>query len=85
MASQPELSFDGEGSRVSRQDAGAILSRFFRENPPADFTLLYQGQSRDYRQFMVGTLKTRSASYRVTVYWIAQPREEILSIDFSGG
>ncbi len=85
MASEAELSFEGEGARVGPKDAGSILSRFFRDNPPADFTILYQGQSRDNRQYLVGSLKTRSGLYRVTVYWVVLPREEILSIDISGG
>jgi hypothetical protein len=83
MGDKLQFGFEGEASMMGSKEAGAKLAAFFKVHPPSDLSSIFQGQSKDGRQYFIGTLKSASGDYRVSVYWAEQPREQILSIDFS--
>jgi len=83
MGEKIQFGFEGEASMVTSKDAGSRLTSFFKTNVPADLSSLFQGQSKDGRQYFIGILKTSGGNYRVSVYWSEMPKEEVLSLDIS--
>jgi hypothetical protein len=83
MGGKLQFGYEGESAMVSAQEAGARLTTFFKTNPPSDLQVLFQGQSKDGRQYFIGSLKTPGGNYRVSVYWAEAPKEQILSLDLS--
>ena len=83
MADQIGFGFEGESTQQPSKEAVAQLHAFFRTNPVSDLAQLFQGQSKDGKQYFIGQLKAKSATYRVSVYWVEVPRNQILSIDIT--
>lgn len=83
LAEKLQFSLEGEGAMMSSKDATARLAQFFKGNVPSDLQVLFQGQSKDGRQYFIGLLKSSGGNYRISVYWSAQNKDQILSLDIS--
>lgn len=83
LSEKLQFSMEGEGAMVSSREAASKLAQFFKTNPPSDLSVLFQGQSKDGRQYFIGLLKSPGGNYRISVYWSAQSKEQILSLDIS--
>jgi len=83
MGDKLQFGFEGEAAMVSGKEAELRLKTFFAANPPKDLSSLFQGQSKDGRQYFIGILKSNGGDFRVSVYWSEHPKEQILSIDIS--
>jgi hypothetical protein len=63
-----ELSLNGTATTVSKADAQALLTSFFKTNPVAGYNSKHQGSSKLDDQFRVGELTTTNGAFRVTFY-----------------
>lgn len=62
-----ELSLPSKTDNYSRQQAVVILQDFFSNNGVKDFDVKHKGDNGG-NQFCIGTLLTRSGSYRTTFF-----------------
>jgi len=83
MGDKLQFGFEGEATMMTSKEAGNRLATFFKSNMPSDISSLFQGQSKDGRQYFIGILKTPAGEYRVSVYWTEAPKEQILTFDIS--
>lgn len=83
MGDKLQFGFEGEATMLTSKEAGSRLTTFFKSNTPSDVSPLFQGQSKDGRQYFIGILKTSTGEYRVSVYWSVSPKEQILTLDIS--
>ncbi len=67
-----ELVLPGTSDIVSRGEAQRLLAGFFRSSPPQSFSRVHGGTSSGASgSYLIGTLVTEPASYRVYVYGLA--------------
>jgi hypothetical protein len=83
MGDKLQFGFEGEATMMTSKEAGNRLAAFFKSNVPSDVSPLFQGQSKDGRQYFIGILKTPSGEFRVSVYWTEAPKEQILTFDIT--
>ena len=83
MGEKVQMGFEGESTMVPFKEAEARLDVFFKTNPPNDITQLFQGQSKDGKQYFIGKLKSTTGEFRVSVYWAELPKAQMISIDIS--
>ena len=58
---------DQEGS-FDNLEAEKMLSKFFAQNPPKDFSVKHQGTSKLNDQYRIGDLVTSKGIYRITFF-----------------
>lgn len=83
FAPSVQLGFEGEANVVSLKEAEVQLNKFFKANFPTQLEPLFQGLGKDGKQYFIGKMSCKSASYRVSVYWVEVPTPAIQSVDFS--
>jgi len=83
MADKIQYGYEGEAKVMTTKEAVTQLAGFYKSNPVAELTQLFQGQSKDGKQYFIGLLKTRNGIFRCSVYWIESPKSQILSMDIS--
>ena len=83
MGEKVQMGFEGESAMLSQKDAENKLTVFFKSNPPTDVSQLFQGQSKDGKQYFIGKLKSAGGEFRVSVYWSEMPKNQMISIDIS--
>lgn len=83
MGEKLQLGFEGEATSFLAANAEKRLATFFQTNPVSDLSQLFQGQSKDGKQYFIGVLKTKNGDFRVSVYWVESPKVVLLSLDFS--
>lgn len=83
MGEKIQLGFDGEANSISAREAEKRIDAFFKSNPIVELSQLFQGQSKDGKQYFIGILKTKKGDFRVSVYWTETPKVQLLSFDFS--
>lgn len=59
--------FNGENS-YSKAQAEMVLKDFFSKNPPVSFNVIHKGTSGEGSQYGIGTLVTKSGTFRTYVY-----------------
>ena len=62
-----EISLPGKSDSYSRSQAAVILQDFFNNNGVKGFDVKFKGENGG-SQFCIGTLQTRSGSYRTTFF-----------------
>ncbi|MEO6584571.1 MAG: DUF4783 domain-containing protein [Ferruginibacter sp.] len=62
-----EITISDKSERYNKSQAEAVLRNFFNSNPISGFTIIHQGENAG-AYYCIGTLNTRNASYRTTVY-----------------
>lgn len=83
MGEKIQLGFDGEANSIPAREAEKRIDAFFKSNPIVELSQLFQGQSKDGKQYFIGILKTKNGEFRVSVYWAETPKVQLLSFDFS--
>lgn len=58
----------------SQKQAEVILSQFFAEHKPANFTLRHEGKSKVEDFYYIGILETNTGDYRVTFFLKKEPQ-----------
>ena len=59
-----DLTVPGTEGTYSKSQAEMIVKDFFTKNPPVSFKINQQGSSNEGSQFAVGTLLTKSTTYK---------------------
>lgn len=83
MGEKIQLGFDGEAQSMASKEGEKRIDAFFKSNPVSDLSQLFQGQSKDGKQYFIGVIKTKTGNFRVSVYWVESPIAQMLSLDFS--
>ena len=83
MAEKLQFGFEGEGVFMPSKTAESQLMNFYKSHPVTELSQLFQGQSKDGKQYFIGLLKTKNGNFRASVYWVEVPKVQIMSIDFS--
>ena len=83
FAPKVQIGFDGEADVISAAEAESKVDKFFKTQLPTQLEGLFQGLSKDGKQYFIGKLSTKTGSYRVSVYWTETPTTAIQSVDFS--
>ena len=72
-----EITLPDKSNSYSRSQAELVLRDFFNTNGIKDFSILHQGENAG-SQYCIGTLVTRLASYRTTIYMKQKGDRQIL-------
>lgn len=80
-----DLSFDDQGDRISRADAGQKLESFFASNKIISFAASHSGKAPDNRSFFsIGNAKTAGRTYRVYIkYSVVNGNELVREMRFN--
>jgi len=62
-----EITLPAKSNSYSRNQAEVILTDFFKNNPVKSFDVLHKGENAG-SQYCIGTLATKNATYRTTVF-----------------
>ena len=62
-----EITLPGKSNSYSKSQAEVVLRDFFSNNPVKGFEILHKGENGG-SQYCIGTLNTKNASYRTTVF-----------------
>lgn len=62
-----EITLPDKSNSYSKSQAEVVLRDFFNNNPVKSFDILHKGENGG-SQYCIGTLNTKSASYRTTVF-----------------
>jgi hypothetical protein len=68
MMPQVELTVSGKDGSYTSAEAKGILSAFFTNHPPREFTVKHQGTSKLDDQYRIGDLLTTKGTFRVTFF-----------------
>ena len=83
-AEKVEYGLEGDAEAMTASSVTDQLTRFFRENPPQDASIHFQGKSRDGRKYMICRYRSRNGSgFRFSFYWKEKLPEALESIDIS--
>lgn len=62
-----EITMPGKSGSYSRGQAETVIADFFKINPVKTFEVLHKGENAG-SQYCIGTLVTKNANYRTTVF-----------------
>ena len=60
-----EVSIDGNLQSYSKAQAEFVFRDFFKQHPPAEFSIIHQGSSKGGQPFAIGQYKSGTDTYRV--------------------
>ncbi|MDL5045847.1 DUF4783 domain-containing protein [Oscillatoria amoena NRMC-F 0135] len=60
-----DVTINGKPETYSRAQAEFVLRDFFKANPPSEFTIIHQGQSKGGQPFAIGQYRSGSNAFRV--------------------
>jgi hypothetical protein len=60
-----DVTIDGKVQSYSKPQAEFVFRDFFKQHPPAEFSIIHQGSSRGGQPFAIGQYKSESDVYRV--------------------
>ena len=72
-----EISLPDKSDSYSKAQAGIILKDFFNNNAIKSFELKHKGDQGG-RQFCIGTLHTKTGSYRTTVFMKPKADKQVM-------
>jgi hypothetical protein len=83
-AASLEFGLDGDAEAMSSRKVAENLAGFFRQNPPADALIQFQGKGKDGRKFLVCKYKSSKGSdFRISFYWKEKAPEQFEAIDIT--
>ena len=83
-AEKVEYGKEGDAETMAVAKVGEELGQFFKENPPADASIHFQGKSKDGRKYMICRYKSKNGTgYRFSFFWKEKVPELLESIDIS--
>ncbi|HEX4888673.1 MAG TPA: DUF4783 domain-containing protein [Luteibaculaceae bacterium] len=63
-----DLTIDEVDNLFSKEQAAQVLRRFFEQHAAIKFNVQHEGTSRSNDIYKIGTLETKSGTYRVTYF-----------------
>ena len=72
-----EITLPDKSNSYSKSQAEVILRDFFSNNPVKSFTILHKGENGG-SQYLIGTLVTKTGSYRTTVFMKQKDNKQTL-------
>jgi hypothetical protein len=60
-----DVTLDGSPQSYSKAQAEFVLRDFFKQHPPAEFSIIHQGSSKGGQPFAIGQFKSGGETYRV--------------------
>ena len=72
-----EITLPDKSNSYSKSQAEVILRDFFTNNPVKGFTVLHKGENGG-SQYCIGTLVTKTGSYRTTVFMKQKDNKQTL-------
>jgi hypothetical protein len=83
-AEKVEYGKEGDAQTLAVGKVSEQLGLFFKENPPSDASIHFQGKSKDGRKYMICRYKSKNGSaYRFSFFWQEKVPELLESIDIS--
>jgi len=83
-ATKVEFGLEGDAQEVQGSEVAGKLAGFFRDNPPVDASVLFQGKSKDGRKYLICRLNTKNGGvFRFSFYWKEAAVEALEVIDIS--
>lgn len=79
-----DVTIDGKVESYSKPQAEFVFRDFFKQHPPAEFSIIHQGSSRAGQTFAIGQYKSGQETYRVFMKIKSIERQQFLhEISFS--
>ena len=79
-----DVTIEGDVQSYSKSQAEFVFRDFFRQHPPAEFSIIHQGSSKGGQPFAIGQYKSGSDTYRVFMKIKATGNQQLLhEISFS--
>jgi hypothetical protein len=72
-----EINMPDKSNSYSKSQAEMVLKDFFSSNGVKSFTVIHKGETSG-SQFCIGTLVTRSGTYRATIYMKQKADKQLL-------
>ena len=83
-ATKVEFGLEGDAQEILGSEVAGKLAGFFRENPPVDASVLFQGKSKDGRKYLICRLNCKNGGvFRFSFYWKEAQVEALEVIDIS--
>ncbi len=60
-----DVTIEGKVQSYSKAQAEFVFRDFFKQHPPAEFTIIHQGSSKGGQPFAIGQYKSADETYRV--------------------
>lgn len=74
-----EMKLLGEGGYCSKEQAGSMLEKFFKEYPPKMYTMQQCSSSTEITKYSIGTYVSGQTSYKV--YYVLKKENSTLKIN----
>jgi hypothetical protein len=79
-----DVTIDGNLQSYSKAQAEFVFRDFFKQHPPAEFSIIHQGSSKGGQPFAIGQYKSGAETYRVFMKIKSANNEQLLhEISFS--
>jgi hypothetical protein len=79
-----DVTIDGKVESFSKAQAEFVFRDFFRQHPPAEFSVIHQGSSKGGQPFAIGQYKSGTDVYRVFMKIKSASNQQLLhEISFS--
>jgi hypothetical protein len=79
-----DVTIDGKVESFSKAQAEFVFRDFFRQHPPAEFSVIHQGSSKGGQPFAIGQYKSGTDVYRVFMKIKSAGNQQLLhEISFS--
>jgi antitoxin component YwqK of YwqJK toxin-antitoxin module len=72
-----EITMPDKSNSYSKSQAEMVLKDFFANNPVKKFEIIHKGENAG-SQYCIGTLTTKTASYRTTIYMKQKNDKQLL-------
>jgi hypothetical protein len=76
--SSVELNIENSEGVYSKTQAEMVLKNFFNQHPCAGFAITHTGKSGSNNSFAIGSYKSATGNYRVTIYVKAQGDKNLI-------
>ncbi|HMG82415.1 MAG TPA: DUF4783 domain-containing protein [Ferruginibacter sp.] len=73
-----QLTMPDKSNSYDKADAQAILKAFFSTNAVTSFVVIHQGSNDDGSEYCIGTLQTKNATYRTTIFMKQKGSNKVL-------
>jgi hypothetical protein len=79
-----DVTIEGNLQSYSKAQAEFVFRDFFKQHPPAEFSIIHQGSSKGGQPFAIGQYKSGSDTYRVFMKIKSSGNQQLLhEISFS--
>lgn len=79
-----DVTIEGKVQSYSKAQAEFVFRDFFKQHPPAEFSIIHQGSSKGGQPFAIGQYKSADETYRVFMKIKSVNKQQLLhEISFS--